>query len=274
MKLGELLVDVISDGEFGLDGGAMFGVVPKVIWANLIQADDLNRIRLALNCLLIRGEKTILVDTGVGDKFDSKLKSRYGIEKPTKLIASLNMLGVSVKDIDYVISTHLHFDHAGGNTILQGGKITQTFPNAKYLVQEKEWQDAVEPNERSRASYLPENFMQLEKEGSLQRIKGDRNIIKGVNVKLTGGHTAGHQIVEINSGGAVYFADIIPTASHLKLPYVTGYDLFPLETIKVKKELINSAIANKSLCFWEHDIKVPSGYLNAKGDKIEVITHG
>ena len=264
MKFGKFLFTIVSDGNFWLDGGAMFGVVPKVLWNKLNPADDQNRIKLALNCLLIdTGNKKVLIDTGVGEKLSEKFKGIYRVERDNGLLSSLRSAGVEPEDIDFVINTHLHFDHCGGNTRVIDKKLTTTFPRAKYVIQKKEWFDATHPNERTRASYLPENFIPIEERGQLILVEGDTEILPGINVILTNGHTAGHQSVLIQSEDrtAIYFGDLVPTTSHLKIPYIMGYDLFPLDIIEKKKEVLEKAMKQQWLLIFEHDPKNPFGYL-------------
>ncbi|OPX17474.1 hypothetical protein BXT86_06290 [candidate division WOR-3 bacterium 4484_100] len=264
MKFGQFLIRIVSDGNFWLDGGAMFGVVPKVLWNKLNPADDQNRIKLALNCLLIdTGNKKVLIDTGVGEKLSEKFKGIYRVERDNGLLSSLRSAGVEPEDIDFVINTHLHFDHCGGNTRVIDKKLTTTFPRAKYVIQKKEWFDATHPNERTRASYLPENFIPIEERGQLILVEGDTEILPGINVILTNGHTAGHQSVLIQSEDrtAIYFGDLVPTTSHLKIPYIMGYDLFPLDIIEKKKEVLEKAMKQQWLLIFEHDPKNPFGYL-------------
>ena len=273
MKLGKFTLISLSDGTFWLDGGAMFGVVPKVIWEKLNPADELNRIELGLNPLLIQtGEKNILIDTGIGDKFDEKFKKIFRVDKSQHLLNSLGNIGLKPEDIDIVINTHLHFDHCGGNTCVKEGKIVPTFPNAKYVIQKGEWENAINPNERTRASYLKENFVPIEEAGQLELIEGDVEILPGIRVYVTGGHTKSHQVVFIEAGDkkAVYLGDLIPTASHIKLPYIMGYDLYPIETLEKKRELLPKAISENWLLVFEHDPKITMGYLEEKEGKFLV----
>ncbi len=270
MDFGKFNFTIISDGNFWLDGGAMFGVVPKVLWNKLNPADDQNRIRLALNCLVIdtRGKK-VLIDTGVGEKLSEKFKGIYRIERELCLLDSLRKNGIEPEDIDFVINTHLHFDHCGGNTRIIENKLTTTFPRAKYIIQKREWYDATHPNERTKASYLVENFIPIEENGQLVLIDGDAEILPGIRVILTNGHTKGHQSVSIQSENrtAIYLGDLVPTTSHLKIPYIMGYDLFPLDIIKKKKEILGRALKERWLLIFEHDPKYPFGYLEERDGK-------
>jgi glyoxylase-like metal-dependent hydrolase (beta-lactamase superfamily II) len=273
MQLGEFKLSIVSDGKFWLDGGAMFGVVPKVLWNKLNPADELNRIELALNCLLIQtSEKNVLIDSGIGEKLNDRFKEIYGVEKKYGLLKSLENAGLKPENIDYVINTHLHFDHCGGNTIGRdkGRRIyVPAFPRAKYIIQKQEWYDATHPNERTKASYLRENFIPLEEAGQLVLVEDNYEILPGIKVIVTNGHTKGHQSVIIESGGkkAIYLGDLIPTASHIKIPYVMGYDLFPLDIIEKKKEILDRALKGNWLLVFEHDPKVRFAYLIEKDGK-------
>lgn len=277
MKFGDMELFSLSDGIFRLDGGAMFGVVPKVFWNRLNPADEQNRIELGLNSLLIKTEqKNILIDTGIGDKFDEKFIEIYKIEKQKDLTTSLGEIGLSLDDVDIVVNTHLHFDHCGGNTKKEEKKVVPTFPRARYYIQKGEWEDACNPNERTKASYLKDNFVPIEENGQLQLIDGDTEIVSGVKTVVTGGHTPHHQSILINSAGktAFYLGDLIPTASHIKIPYVMGYDLLPLDTIRKKKEMLEKAQDENWLLIFEHDPKITMGYLEDKDGKVCIKTVG
>jgi glyoxylase-like metal-dependent hydrolase (beta-lactamase superfamily II) len=270
MQFGDFTLRIVSDGAFYLDGGAMFGVVPKVIWNKLNPADEMNRIRLALSCLLIQTrEKKILVDTGVGTKLKERFKDMYRVERTHGLVESLRTVGTAPEDIDFVINTHLHFDHCGGNTIQQDGVLVSTFPNAQYVIQEKEWAAAMHPNERTKASYLRENFEPLEKTGQCMLVAGQHTVTNGVMVMPTPGHTQGHQSVLIESSGAkaLYCGDLIPTASHIRLPYIMGYDLYPVDILETKKRILEQAVNEHWLLIFEHDPETPFGYITEKEGK-------
>lgn len=265
MKLGNFDVISISDGYFRLDGGAMFGVVPRVLWEKRMPPDEQNRIQMGLFCLLIKtGKQNILVNTGIGNKYPPRYQEIYRIQHPPDLISSLAEHKVKPADINIVINTHLHFDHCGGNTIKTlDNTIVPTFPKARYIVQQSEWEKATNPNERTRASYLQENILPLKEADVIDLIDGSKEIVPGIMVKVTGGHTRGHQIVLIESEGqkAVYWSDLIPTIAHLDLPYIMGYDLYPEETLNQKRMLVDQAIKERWVCFWEHDPKVNCGYI-------------
>ena len=242
----------------------MFGVVPKVLWEKCCPADEKNRIQLGLNCLLIRAQgKNILVDTGLGSKVDPKFQDRFAVERRPPLDDSLKKAGLAVEDVHMVINTHLHFDHCGGNTHRENGQVVPAFPKAKYFVQRGEYEDAVRANERTRASYLKENFTPVAHVNLWEFLDGDTEIFPGVSVVVTGGHTAHHQAVKIQSEGktALYLGDLIPTVSHLPLPYVMGYDLYPLQTLEAKRGILDRAFEEKWLLVFEHDPKVQMGYV-------------
>jgi len=276
MNLGQLDIYPISSGTFKLDGGAMFGIVPKTLWEKKASADRFNRIQMASWCLLIQAQgKNILVNTGLGDKYKEKYRRIYSIDYPTTLLKALSKHGLTQNDIHLVINTHLHFDHCGGNTVYDSqNKPVPAFPKARYIIQKEEWAKATQPDERSRASYLQENILPLQSAGIVDLIEGDQEIITGVKVKLTGGHTKGHQVVLFESAGqkGIYWSDLIPTTAHVSLPYIMAYDFFPEETLPIKKQLIEQALKEHWLCFWEHDPKINCGYLERSGNEVKVTT--
>ena len=271
MKLGRFEIHSVSDGFFRLDGGAMFGVVPRAIWEKTNPPDDKNRILLGINPLLIITEKRkILVDTGIGNKDDAKFCSLYAVDRKPTMEESLAKLNLSVNDINIVVSTHLHWDHAGGNTT-QGtdGKTRPAFPNAKYIIQRGEWEEATTPNERTRGSYHQEDFLPLKQAGQLELIAGDTPVEDGIDIITIPGHNRHFQTVLISSNNqkAIFLGDLIPTASHLLYPYIMGYDLFPLETLKAKKELLQRAAEEDWLLIFEHDPKIKMGHIEMQSDK-------
>lgn len=272
MNFGEFQLAIVSDGTLRLDGGAMFGVVPRVIWQQIYQPDEQNRILIGLNCLLVRTPtENILIDTGVGDKWDDRSRAIYAINHPPTIITSLAALGLKPENISIVINTHLHFDHAGGNTrINSAGQLVPTFANARYYVQRSEYEHACKPHERDRASYLPENWQPLIESNQLYLLDGDVEIVPGVSLFRVPGHNLDTQLVRIDSKGqtAVFFADIIPTTAHLPYAWVMGYDLYPVELIEQKKRLIPQAAAAEWLCIFEHDPNIPMGKIyKVEGNK-------
>lgn len=271
MKLGRFEIFPLTDGQLKLDGGAMFGVVPKALWEKYHPADEQNRIRLELGVLLIKARgKTILVDTGIGNKCNPKFTEIYGVERRPTIEQSLAKCGLSSDDIGLVINTHFHFDHAGGNTRRDAnGKIEATFPKATYFIQKGEWEDAMHPNERTRGSYLLENYEVLPQNGRLDLLNGDSEILKGISVIRTPGHTAHHQAVFVESEGekAIFLGDLIPTVSHIPLPYIMAYDLFPLTSIETKRMILEQAAEEHWLLIFQHDPKIRMGRLKKKSGR-------
>jgi glyoxylase-like metal-dependent hydrolase (beta-lactamase superfamily II) len=235
----------------------MFGVVPKVIWNRVAPADDRNRIQLAMNCLLIEGNgQRVLVDAGVGTKDDPKFRDIFAVEHPESLIEDLAAIGVAPADITTVAYTHLHFDHCGGGTTKgEDGAVRPTFPGAHYLVRRQEWEDATHANERTRASYRSQNFVAIEQAGQLVLHDDDIEILPGVTMRALPGHTRGHQGVffDLPESRALYCADLLPTVGHLPLPFVMGFDVFPLTTLETKRSIFRDAIRQNWLLLLEHD---------------------
>lgn len=267
MRLGRFEIFFPTDGSFSLDGGAMFGVVPRVIWEKTNPPDSLNRVPLSLSSLLIKtGEANILVDTGVGERFDEKFKTNYAIDKKEGgLEAALSALGLGKGDIDIVVNTHLHFDHAGGNTAGWDGPVP-AFPHARYIVQKGELEAALNPNERTRASYRQGDFRPVMDAGLFELVEDEGVIADGVSVIKAPGHNENMQVVKVCSEGhtAVFLSDLVPTATHLKYPYIAGYDLFPLETLKMKKKIIEQAAKERWLLVFCHDPFIRCGYVSIK----------
>ncbi len=271
MQFGDLTLTPLWDGTFRLDGGAMFGVVPKPLWEKRAPADEKNRIRLGLRPLLVIGEKTLLIDAGIGGKMDEKSVEIFAIDRSRNIDHSLADAGVSRDAIDIVLASHLHFDHAGGFTVRDpAGVIVPAFPRARYIVRTAEWDDAAHPHERNRASYLTEDFVPLADAGVLDLVAGDVVIMPGVRVVRTGGHSKHHQVVVIESQGqtAVFAADLIPTVAHVDEPWIMSYDLYPMETLAFKRTFVREAIDHEYLIFFEHDPDVAAGYIReVKGRK-------
>ncbi len=261
MKIGEFQVQSVLAGEIRLDGGAMFGVVPKVLWAKKMPPDEQNRIHMAMNTLLIQGRgATVLVDTGAGKKEEPKIQDRFGITRSV-LEENLQSLGVAFKDVDYVLNTHLHFDHAGGNTDLDSaGNVVPTFPKARYLAPHEEFSDALKPHERNRASYFSWNYEPLFEEGRMELVDGETEVIPGVSMIPLPGHTRGMCGIKIQSQGRVAFflADCVPTHHHLALPWIMAYDLEPVTTLETKRKILHQAFEEDWILFFEHDLEMPS----------------
>ena len=262
--VGDFEVLSLSDGFLRLDGGAMFGVVPKPLWEKKAPPDARNRITIGMRPVIVRGARTMLIDAGLGDKEDAKFHDIYGVERGHHLDHSLAEAGLSPADIDIVVATHLHFDHAGGFTMRdRSGAVRPRFPRAQYIVRRGEWDDATHPNERNRASYLPDNFVPLASAGVLQLVDDDQTIMPGVKVRRTGGHTRHHQMVVIESGGqtAAFVADLCPTTAHLADNWLLGYDLYPLDMLNAKKAFLKEAADREILILFEHDPAIAAGYV-------------
>jgi glyoxylase-like metal-dependent hydrolase (beta-lactamase superfamily II) len=273
-RIGDVRIHALEAGLQRLDGGAMFGVVPKPLWERRIPADERNRIPLAMRCLLIEAPQAlVLVDTGAGNKEDAKFKDIYGIEnegEPTRLEDAIRAAGFAPADVDIVLLTHLHFDHAGGNTRREeSGRIAPSFPGARYVLQRRELEFARSNNERIRASYLPHNFEPVVQAGLLDLIDGAAEVTDAVSVLPTPGHIPFHQSVLVRSGGetACFLADVCPTSAHLPLPGVMGYDLEPLVTLETKRGLWERARAEDWLLVFEHDPVVAWGRLERAEEK-------
>jgi len=262
MKLGDLTLTVVSDGEFRLDGGAMFGVVPRVMWEKEKPADERNRIRMGTNCLLIaRGNELLLIDTGIGDKHDSRFQENYGMDpNAVRLPEAIRRAGYELWDVTHVLLSHLHFDHCGWNTREQGGKLVPTFPKARYWLQRGEVAHGRKPNERDRASYFPVNWEPLFEAGVAELFSDEAEPIRGVRAVRAPGHNADMCIVLIDGGGgkkAAFWADLVPTTAHVPYPWIMGYDLYPLTTLENKKKLLPQAAAEGWLGVFEHDAVTP-----------------
>jgi len=259
---------LVSDGTIALDGGAMFGVVPKTIWNRVIEADQSNRVRLGVNCLLIRTPTAnVLVDTGCGAKYSAKQVDIYQIRREPGLIGELARLGVAPEQIDIVVNTHLHFDHAGGNTVVaEDGRVVPSFPNARHIVQRQEFEDAGNPNERNRASYFPENWEPLRATGQLELVEGTVEILPGLFLEPTPGHTLGHQSVRIADGNRTLFflGDLCPTSRHVPLAWIMSYDLYPLTTLETRREVYARALEEGWLLAFQHDAEHPLGVLTVE----------
>jgi glyoxylase-like metal-dependent hydrolase (beta-lactamase superfamily II) len=283
LTLGDFELSAFSDGIYPLDGGAFFGVIPKVMWSRKVAADERNCVTAGLNSLLIRtGKQTVLVETGMGNKLSDRMKKFYG--QPAKLLEHLSAAGIAPEDIDIVINSHLHFDHCGWNTVRdKNGKIVPTFPRAKYYAPEGEWQYARKPSERDAISYIPENYDALVESGQMTLLKGGEEIVPGISVKTFRGHTASmlgiivhgsqkpHPVAESATRvghpqdsyapTACYISDLMPTTAHIDITWGMGFDLYPLDTIESKKEYYARALPEKWLTVFTHDPHVPWAYI-------------
>ncbi len=257
MKIGKYNLHFINSGYFSLDGGAMFGIIPKPLWEKSNPPDINNRIKLATrNLVLTDGKKNILIDTGMGNKWDDRSKSIYEIQQNTfLLIDELSKLNIKPDAITDVILTHLHFDHTGGSTIVKDGKLNPTFPNAKYYVQKKNYDWALNPSEKDKGSYIKENFLPLNEYGNLVFINGEEFFDDEIQLLIVNGHTFSQQLIKISDSSniLVFCGDLFPTSSHIHLPYIMGYDLQPLVTLEEKKKILNKAVDENWKLFFEHD---------------------
>lgn len=257
MKIGKYNLTLLNTGIFALDGGAMFGIIPKPLWQKNIPADDKNRITLGARCLLLQSEsKKILVETGMGDSWDEKFRTIYNVDfSENTLSKSLADLGLKHSDITDVILTHLHFDHTGGATTLENQKFIPAFPNAKYYVQKEQFNWAENPSSRDKGSFIPHTFMPLLKEGVLNFTEGNSYFDDEIQFFKINGHTIAQQVLKIsdNTNTYLFCADLIPTMHHIPIPYVMGYDIQPLETVKEKQKFLNFAVEKKWKLIFGHD---------------------
>ena len=270
LRYGDWRASAIESGYLWLDGGSMFGSVPKPLWSRTHPPDEKNRIRLAMRCLLLEGrDRRVLVDVGVGDKFSPKLTEIYRLERDAATLErGLAARGLAPGDITDVVLTHLHFDHAAGATRREGGRLVATFPRARYHVQGRNLENARQPNPRERASYMAENFEPLAEAGVLELREGSGSPWPGVELIPAHGHTRGQQLVRVaGAEGVLYFvADLIPTSAHVRIPFVMGYDVAAIETMQEKRTLLDRASREGAWVFLEHDPQVALGRPEADGD--------
>ena len=280
-RIGRWKVHAIQAGGQKLDGGAMFGVVPKPLWERRIQPDARNRIQLGMRCLLVEHESgLVLIDNGAGNKENEKFHDIYGVENSggagrTQLEDGLRAVGVAPADVALMICSHLHFDHAGGSTTrTPDGQIVPTFPNARYVVQRGEYEYATHTNERTAASYFPHNFVPVSQSGRFDFVDGEREVVDGITVIPTPGHVPFHQGVKLESDGEIAFfvADLVPTTSHLPLPWIMGYDVEPLVTLETKRRILNQAWREKWLMVYEHDATTPWSLVHHDGKSFVMAT--
>jgi glyoxylase-like metal-dependent hydrolase (beta-lactamase superfamily II) len=268
MRLGALEVDLLRGSDFRLDGGAMFGIVPKPLWERKFPPDDRNRIGLTTNCLLVRGRDYVaVVEAGIGDDWSAKERDLFGIEGLGALTASLARHGVAPEDVDALVLSHLHFDHAGGASWREDGRPAPVFPRAVLYVQARELAHARAPNDRDRGSYRPQDWEPWAQAGRVEEVTGGAAVRPGLSVVPLPGHNRGMQAVRIESEGKVlfYFADAIPTAAHLRPSWTMAYDLYPAELVDTKKLLLAQAVSERWLCVFGHDPQTPWGFLAPDG---------
>ena len=262
ISLGDFELTVVSDGHYLGDGGAFFGIIPKVMWQRKTKPDDLNRITVSCNSIVVRdGKQTILIETGIGNKLSEKTKSFYFPEE--KLLENLHAANVAPEEVDIVINSHLHFDHCGWNTVYKNGSAVATFPNAKYYAPKGEWEHGKLQLERDRVSYISDNYDPLINSGQMQLIDGNAEIAPGISVEVWPGHTRNMWAVFIRSGGktACYISDLIPTTWHLDVAWAMAYDLFPLEVLENRKRYYAKAIPEQWLTMFTHDPEIPWAYI-------------
>jgi len=278
MQFGDYRVEIVPDTEFRLDGGAMFGVVPRNLWSKVCPPDDQNRIRMNMNCVFIEaGSERILIETGIGEKFSDKQTRMYGITRERPLADSLRAIaGVGPEAITIVINTHLHFDHAGGNTVLDGaGMFTPAFPNARYFVSRAEFEHGEQPTERDRASYLPENWQPVKEKGQLELKDADYEVVPGLRMETHAGHNRTMQCWRLEQDGRTIFgfADLVPMRAHVSFPWIMGYDLYPVETLAAKKTLLPRAAQEGWLCLFYHDPDMPLCRLAEDNGKLRALDY-
>jgi glyoxylase-like metal-dependent hydrolase (beta-lactamase superfamily II) len=272
-SIGDFELTSLSDGIHHLDGGAYFSVVPKTLWSKKLAPDENNRVPSGLNSVLIRtGDKNILIETGIGNKLPDKMAQIYG--QPAKLLDSLHAVGLAPEDVHIVINSHLHFDHCGWNTIRQNGSVRPTFPNAKYYVQEGEWQHAHE-EQRDSVSFFTENYDPLVESGQMQLLRGTVEIVPGISVEVYPGHTRDMQAIYVRGGGktACYISDLIPTSSHLDLYWLMSFDLYPVQSVESRKRFYSRAIPENWLVMFTHDHQIPWAYL-ARDERGKIAVSG
>lgn len=274
MKIGHYEIEALETGKFRLDGGAMFGIIPKPLWEKTNPADEVNRVQLSARSLLLRGNgRLILIDTGMGAKWDEKARKIYNIEQPSDpVISALADKGISRDDITDVILTHLHFDHTGGSTEVINGKAVPAFPHATYYTQKKNFEWAQNPTDRDRGSYIPQNFLPLMEEGVLKLIEGNFRFDDNIEMIQINGHTMGQQLIKISDGSSnlLFSGDLLPFSSHVHLPFIMGYDLQPLVTLEEKKKILKTAAEEEWILCFEHDPYTPACTVESSGSSFKI----
>jgi methylmalonyl-CoA epimerase len=272
--LGDLELISLFDGYMRLDGGALFGIVPRPVWSATLPPDDKNRVRLAMRPLVVRGARTMLIDAGIGEKANQMLFDLYGEVRERSFDQLLAEAGLQPEDIDIVLATHLHFDHAGGFTVRDaGGRLRPRFPRARYVFRRGEWEDATHPHDRNRWSYLADDFLPLAEAGVLELVDENQTIMPGVRVRRTSGHTMHHQVVSIESAGkrAVYLGDVVPTSAHLAPNWIMGIDLYPVDTLSEKQAILKEAADAGTMLFFYHDPAIAAASIVVDNGKFRTI---
>lgn len=280
MRFGDYRIEIVPDAEFGLDGGAMFGVVPRVLWSQVTPPDQQNRIRLITNCLFVEtATERILIETGIGDKWSPKLANIYGIKRERSLRESVHTItGYRPEEITIVVNTHLHFDHAGGNTRRdddEAGNLIPTFPNARYFVSRGDYEHAEHPIERDQASYISENWRPLAETGQLELKEAEYQVVDGLTMETVAGHNRTMQCMRLERGGRVLynFADLVPTRHHVQPAWLMGYDLYPVETLENKKRLLPQAMRENWMCLFVHETDQPLNRIVEEEGKLKAIAY-
>ena len=270
VRIGDATVKLVRDGLFRLDGGAMFGVVPRVVWEKRCPADEQHRIGMAFNGMLVEiGGKRVLIDPGLGSRHDARFAERFAVDQQSGVLEELASVGVAPEAVDVAIATHLHWDHAGAFTRWEGERVAPAFPRARYVVQRRQWEDALAPHERNRASYREADFAPLMEARRMRLVEGDAEVAPGVWVHEVGGHAAGMQLVRVESGGETFLhlADLVPMRHHVDYPWIMGYDLFPVETLARKKEWLTRAASGGWTVGLVHDPEAPFGRIEMKDER-------
>lgn len=276
MKFGDYRVEVVPDCEFRLDGGAMFGVVPRNLWSKFCPPDDQNRIRMSMNCVLVdTGKDRVLIETGIGDKWSDKHSGMYGIDRRRSLAESVQAIaGVAPEAVTIVVNTHLHFDHAGGNTVSdESGNLRPQFPNARYFISQIEYEHAESPGDRDKASYFAENWRPLKESGQLELKPANYEVVPGLTMETHPGHNRSMQCWRLQQNGQTLFgfADLVPMRAHVPFAWVMGYDLYPVETVEAKKKLLPQAAREEWMCLFYHDPDQPLARIAEREGKFQAV---
>lgn len=273
MKIGSFEISAFVEHELKLDGGAMFGVIPRAMWEKLVKPDEANLIQMVNNLFVLKAHgKNIMFDAGLGDTLTDREKKIYGVTGQSKMSSGLKSIGLTEADIDLVILTHLHTDHGAGAVKLEGDKFVPRFPNAKVITSKREWQDVLVPNERTSAVYTPERYQALEKAGVLELIEPEVELLAGIKAVHTGGHTPGHFALEIESEGQklFYYADIFATSHHMRVPFIPATDLDPVQSMDIKRLKLAEIINDQVIVAFDHDTKIALARVTKDGKKLSV----